>query len=113
MTTPYQRFGVALHFGARPDKEAAIRDAFDQLLDEFERLAGYAAAGLVSEDDLKPYLGYWLDRIRLGAQGTESKRFRAIIRYIKRYKFREVELLLQENDTLPTQVEVGGEASAR
>jgi hypothetical protein len=44
-------------------EEAAIRDCYDRFLDGFERFGNYRRGNLVSVNDLKPYVQYWIDDI--------------------------------------------------
>ena len=44
-------------------EEAAIRDAFDQFFDGFERFEHYIQSCLVSPKDFQPYIGYWIEII--------------------------------------------------
>ena len=43
------------------DEEIFIRDIFDQLLDAFERFEHFIQSGLVSQEDFRPYLIYWIE----------------------------------------------------
>jgi hypothetical protein len=68
------------------DLEADIREAFDQLLDGFERFNAYVEAGLVKLSDLRPYLKYWATNILRAVSSSEHRlvRLRA---YMKKYGF--------------------------
>jgi len=67
--------------------EVAIRDHFDQFLFYLERFSLFIELNLISADELKPYLEYWILGI---ANDIESELRDALYRYIKFYKFKGV-----------------------
>ena len=82
--------------GFEPD-ETLIRDTFDRFLDGLERFASFRAAGLVTAEDIKPYLAYWIHHVR-SAQGASDKAERLVqLRsYIEQYGFRGVQRLFED-----------------
>lgn len=52
-----------------PAPQAAIRDAFDALLDGLERFASYVEVKLIKQSDLGPYFAYWAARMHDDAEG--------------------------------------------
>jgi hypothetical protein len=76
------------------DEEREIRDSFDRLLDRLERFEIFIEEGLISYDELRPYLAYWMQLI--GNKKFGRKRPEYIERlwiYIDEYGFRGVQLL--------------------
>jgi hypothetical protein len=68
--------------------EAAIRDAYDALLDGFERLASYVKTGLVEVASLRPYIGYWVDDIASPTDNSEDAAWcAALLTYISFYRY--------------------------
>jgi hypothetical protein len=65
--------GALKHHAERPEgfqpHETVIRDTFDRFLDGLERFASFRAAKLVTADDIRPYLAYWIHHVR-SAQGV-------------------------------------------
>lgn len=76
------------------EDEAAIRDAFDHLLDRLERIHSFVEAGLVTVADVSPYLRYWAEHI-LAARTDDPKvqRLVQLRRFIDRYSFSGVAIL--------------------
>jgi hypothetical protein len=85
---------------ARPEGftelEADIRAAFDRFLDGIERFASYEASGLVTIDDLRPYLQYWAINIcrQKATDGTEDRLIQLCV-YIDKYGFGGAHALLR------------------
>ena len=99
--------GALKHHSDRPEgfkpHETAIRDTFDRFLDGLERFASFRAAKLVTADDIRPYLAYWIHHVR-SAQGAadEAHRLVQLRSYIEQYGFRGVQRLFEDymNDPL-------------
>ena len=93
--------GALKHHSERPEgfgpHETQIRDTFDRFLDGLERFASFRAAGLVTAEDLKPYLAYWIHHIR-SARGAvdEAERLVQLRSYIEQYGFRGVQRLFED-----------------
>lgn len=82
--------------GFEPD-EAQIRDTFDHFLDSLERFASFRAAGLVTSNDLKPYLAYWIHNIRSATGAPDGAgRLVQLRSYIQQYGFRGVQRLFED-----------------
>ena len=87
-----------VHHSARPDgfdwPEPQIRDYFDELLDRLERFDHYIEAGLVTADDISPYLDYWLDILGNPDSGRKPKEFyESFDAYLTGYDFAGVRRL--------------------
>ena len=98
------------------DEEQLIRDTFDHFLDGLERFASFRAAGLVSPNDLKPYLAYWFKNIRDAKDGTgQRQRLVQLRRYIESYGFRGVQKLFldyRDDPLLPSMPSAWWQANA-
>ena len=46
--------------GRFSNTEAEIRTTYDAFLDYLERFQSFVESGLISPEDLKPYLNYWV-----------------------------------------------------
>lgn len=76
--------------------EAAMRDAYDRLLDGLERFSSYLETRLVTKKDLEPYLGYWInDMVSDGADQVESQWTYVLFVYIDFYDFSGVQKLFK------------------
>ena len=76
------------------DPELSIRDSFDRLLDAFERMDSFVQAGLVSPNELRPYLRYWLGIIADPTNPKKSSNVRARLwAYIDDYGYDGVQRL--------------------
>lgn len=64
--------------------EVAIRDTFDHFLSYFERYNQFIEAGLLTEEELRPYLDYW---VRTISSNMEEDVRNVIYHYIKSYGF--------------------------
>jgi hypothetical protein len=75
-------------------EEAAIRDCYDRFLDGFERFGNYRRGNLVSVNDLKPYVQYWIDDIvDTKCDPTDSLWCVFLFAYIEFYSFVGVQAL--------------------
>lgn len=75
--------------------EAAIRDCFDGFLDQLAMVHQYVSAGLVSIEDVRPYLDYWVRNIARPSAGLPSARLRQLHFYIQHYQFTDVRQLIE------------------
>lgn len=73
--------------------EVAIRDTFDQFFLYFERFYHFIEAGLITSNELKPYLNYWLESI---ATDIETDVRYTIYDYLDGYKFSGTQQLFEE-----------------
>jgi len=76
-------------------RELVIRDCFDRMFDRLERFQVFVESGLVSTQELKPYLGYWIDLIGLDDQNPRKSRqiIRRLWVYIDEYGYGRVQKL--------------------
>jgi hypothetical protein len=86
------------HHSERPNgfnlHEAAIRDAFDHFLDGLERFEAFRQARLISAEDLKPHVAYWLHHIRSARVGDQTvERLVQLRAYIEAYGYTGVQAL--------------------
>lgn len=81
-------------------EEAAVRDAFSRFLDYLERFENFIKAGLVSEEEFKPYLVYWLKIIaRKDKKPIKSLEFhQSLWDFIDSYGYTGVRNLLKRYD---------------
>lgn len=77
-------------------KETKIRDSYDVFLDYLQRFGHFIEAGLVSSDELRPYLSYWLESIAYGDAQEDNEWRCALLSYINYYKFSGVVRLFGE-----------------
>jgi hypothetical protein len=78
-------------------EEAAIRDHYDALLDGLERFGNYVSTKLVRVENIRPYIGYWLDDIHSDAENAADAAWTtALLTYIDFYRYRGVQRLFKE-----------------
>jgi hypothetical protein len=66
--------------------EGLIRDTYDGLLDGLARFFHFVEAGLVSAEEMEPYLRYWIKDIsRTDLKGREAEWQLALLTYIQFY----------------------------
>ena len=76
--------------------EARIRDTYDALLDRLERFANSVESGLISSDELQPYLAYWIKSITRTDGNEEDAMWRCVLlTYIHYYDYTGIEVLLK------------------
>ena len=76
--------------------EAAIRDHYDALLDGLERFGNYVSTNLVQVENIRPYIGYWLDDIHSDAENAADAAWTAaLLTYVDFYRFRGVQRLFK------------------
>lgn len=93
MLMPHQMDNKELKDRPRYGQEgAAIRDCFDELLTRLANLQSMVVAGLIKQDDLKPYLAYWINKLTAKPYGdpTNKRFFRNLRLYINEYGFERV-----------------------
>jgi len=73
--------------------EVAIRDTFDQFLLYLERFYQFIEAGLITADELKPYLNYWINGL---SNEIEEDVRNVIYHYIDKYGFIGTQKLFME-----------------
>lgn len=84
------------------ETEAAIRDAFDRFLDGLEKFDQFIESGLVSADEVRPYLAYWIHHIRSTREGDPTTdRLVQLRKYIEAYGFRGVQRLFSRFRHVP------------
>jgi len=75
--------------------ETKIRDSYDVFLDYLQRFGNFIEAKLVSPNELRPYLIYWLESIAYGDSPEDINWRCALLGYINYYKFSGVVRLFQ------------------
>jgi hypothetical protein len=75
--------------------EVAIRDHFDHFLFYFERFEQFIEAGLITPQELKPYLKYWIFTI---ADDMEVSVRNVVYHYINKYQFSGAQKLFSRFD---------------
>lgn len=79
--------------------EAAIRDCYDSFLNGIETLSSYVKTDLISLDNLRPYIEYWIDDIHAPTKIEEDAAWSmALATYISVYRFKGVQWLFNEFD---------------
>ncbi len=81
--------------------EVAIRDNFDCFLSYFERFDHFIEADLITHDELKPYLQYWVDTI---SEDIENDVRNFLFHYIDKYNYKGTQKLFDRfnKNILPT-----------
>lgn len=78
-------------------EEAKIRDTYDTFLRRFERFSSFIKSELVSPDEFKPYLIYWVDSIASSDNESDARKDAAwrlsLLTYINYYKYSGVQYL--------------------
>jgi hypothetical protein len=76
--------------------EALIRDCFDRLFDGLVRFSNFVEADLISMDELRPYLRYWICSISGTKRDYHCRHFYALLHnYIICYDFTEARRLIE------------------
>lgn len=90
----------AEHSGAErayPREQTIIRDCFDAFFDGLERFGGNVQSGLVSAEELRPYLGYWIEDIAAPTNDAWDAAWTAcVFLYIHTYGYTGVQGLFTE-----------------
>ena len=81
---------------ASSDEPTIIRDCFDAFLDGLERFGGNLQSGLVSVEELKPYIRYWVDDIAADTNDSWDAAWTAcVFLYIQTYGYTGVQGLFR------------------
>ncbi len=75
--------------------EAKIRDTYDSFLGYFERFANFIKSDLVTANEFKPYIRYWIDSIAAGDSADDDAWRCALLTYINYYNYSGVKYLFQ------------------
>jgi hypothetical protein len=75
-------------------EEAQIRDTYDALLTRLDRFANFIQAGLISPDELKAFIVYWVCAITENKLEEDVKWRFALLAYINYYEYSGVKFLL-------------------
>ncbi|HJP93070.1 MAG TPA: hypothetical protein VJ875_14020 [Pyrinomonadaceae bacterium] len=76
--------------------EAKIRDTYDVFLTRLDRFANYINSGLISAEELEPFLSYWVDAITKNEHPTEDAAWRCtLLTYINFYGYTGVKYLFE------------------
>jgi hypothetical protein len=82
----YHKFKIADSTNDRYTRtEVAIRDNFDCFLSYFERFEHFIEAELITIEELKPYLQYWIDTI---SENIEIDVRNFLFHYIDKYRYK-------------------------
>ena len=76
-------------------KEALLRDCFDRLLDGLVMFQNFIEARLISVDELRPYMNYWLRSISGETRQHTPQFYLLLHNYINVYGFKEAAQLLE------------------
>lgn len=103
----------ALRFGPDEgkfsDHEVLLRGAFDRLFDAIARAAALVKAGLVDDEDLLPYLGYWSKLIHGGLAGRGRAAVQSALQgYMRNFGFSAALELSQRLDAAARREEAAG-----
>ena len=83
--------------GAFTREHAIVRDCYDAYLDGLERFGSYLSTRLVNAQDLRPYLGYWIDDLAAPTSDPKDAAWAAcVITYVHFYGYTGVEHLFRE-----------------
>jgi hypothetical protein len=78
--------------------EAKIRDTYDSFLGYFERFANFIKSDLVTANEFKSYIGYWIDSIAAGDSANDDAWRCALLTYINYYNYSGVKYLFKSYD---------------
>jgi len=77
------------------EDEVALRDIFDHFLDRLGRIQSFVKAGLITVNDVSPYLGYWAEQISCTKPNDSSvDRLVQLQKFIQHYGYTGVAKLL-------------------
>lgn len=80
--------------------ETRIRDCYDGLLDRLDRIGGHLSRNLVTMDELRPYIGYYINDIAEAPSNTDEAIWGvSLLTYIIFYHFDGVAQLFSKNGT--------------
>lgn len=67
---------------------AVVRDTFDIFFDKLGRFGNFIEAGLITADEIRPYVSYWLTDLTTDQGSKDDARWRcAVLTYLFAYKF--------------------------
>jgi len=79
------------------EEHGIIRDCFDAFFDGLERFGGNVSSHLVTADELRPYIGYWVEDIAANTDDAWDATWTAcVFLYIRTYKYTGVEELFKK-----------------
>lgn len=76
-------------------KEAKIRDTYDAFLTRLDRFATFIQSGLISLEELKPFLNYWIDAMTQNEHAEDATWRFTLLSYIHFYNYSGVQFLLE------------------
>ena len=76
-------------------EEVAIRDNFDRFLSYFERFEHFVEAGIITTEELRPYLQYWINTI---SEEIEDHVKNFIFHFIEKYHYKGTQKLFKAFD---------------
>jgi hypothetical protein len=76
------------------DEEAKIRDTYDVFLTRLDRFANFIMAGLISPDELRPFIIYWINAITENKYVEDVVWRYTLLTYINFYDYSGVKYLL-------------------
>lgn len=77
-------------------REARIRDTYDALLTRLDRLATFINADLIRENELRPFIFYWVDAMTSAAGPSQDAAWRCtLLTYINFYDYSGVNELFK------------------
>lgn len=76
--------------------EAKIRDTYDVFLTGLDRFANYIKSGLITAEELEPFVSYWVDAMTKNEHPTEDAAWRCtLLTYINFYGYTGVKYLFE------------------
>ena len=79
------------------DQETIVRLAFDELLTGFERFAFHVDSSLISLDDLKTYVGYWVEKVADPRSKWKPAEFYvSLARFVDAYQYKGARRLFRQ-----------------
>jgi hypothetical protein len=76
--------------------EAKIRDTYDVYLTRLDRFASFIKSGLISSEELGPFINYWVDAMTKNEQPDHDATWRCtLLTYINYYDYTGVKYLLE------------------
>lgn len=79
--------------------ETRIRDTYDIFLTRLDRFASYIKSGLISPEELEPFISYWLDAMTKNEHPEKDAAWRCtLLTYINYYGYAGVKHLLSSYD---------------
>jgi hypothetical protein len=82
--------------GGYSKDEARIRDCFDHFLDMLVRLWNFIEAGLISVEEVRPYMDYWIELVAGKKSDWHTPQFVALLlNHIHKYDFERAANLIR------------------